>query len=160
HPRDDPAAAARKALSERRGACAPIAGFALTLIVDASVALKWYLDDEPHLDQARAIVSSGDPVIAPDLVIAEVCNAAWLGVRAGRIANRQMYAIARSLPRYFDLLVAGANLAERAVAVAEALDHPVYDCFYLALAEARGVRLVTADGRLVAKLRGTQWAAM
>jgi len=131
----------------------------VTLIVDASVALKWYLDDEPHLEEARAVVASGEALIAPDLVVAEVCNAVWLGVRAGRIGNHQMQAIARSLPRYFDVLVAGAILAERSVAIAEALDYPVYDCFYLALSEARGVRLVTDDSRLLAKLRGSSWAA-
>jgi predicted nucleic acid-binding protein len=41
--------------------------------------------------------------------------------------------------------------------IASQLDHPVYDCFYLALAEARDALLVTADRRLLRKLRGTPW---
>jgi predicted nucleic acid-binding protein len=35
------------------------------------------------------------------------------------------------------------------------LDHPAYDCLYLALALARDCRFVTADGRLVKKLAQT-----
>ena len=38
-----------------------------------------------------------------------------------------------------------------------ALDHPVYDCLYLALAEAEDARLVTADQRLLTRLRGSAW---
>ena len=131
----------------------------MTLIVDASVALKWYLDDEPHAPEARAILQAGESFIAPDIVIAEVCNAAWRGVRVGRISKPQAQSIARSLPRLFDEFVSGAALAERGVFIASELDHSVYDCFYLALAEARGVRLITADGRLLAKLGGSPWAA-
>lgn len=45
-------------------------------------------------------------------------------------------------------------LAPRAAALARELDHPVYDCFYLALAEAEGAALITADRRLVESVRG------
>jgi predicted nucleic acid-binding protein len=130
----------------------------LTLIVDASVALKWYLGDEPHAAEARAILDGGEDLIAPDIIIAEVCNAAWLGVRASRVGQRQAEAIARSLPGFFTVLVGGSGLAERGVAIAGQLDHPVYDCFYLALAEARDAALITADRRLLRKLRRSPWA--
>lgn len=129
----------------------------MSLIVDASVALKWYLSDEPHAANARAILDAGETLIAPDIVIAEVCNAAWRGVRAGRIDQTQARAIARSMPRLFGALVGGSALAERGVEIANRLDHAVYDCFYLALSEARDVPLITADGRLLRKLRGTLW---
>jgi predicted nucleic acid-binding protein len=46
------------------------------------------------------------------------------------------------------------------VAISRALDHPVYDCFYLALAEDRHATLVTADGRLLNRLQDTQWAPL
>lgn len=130
----------------------------MTLIVDASVALKWYLSEEPHAAEARAILASGESLIAPDIVIAEVCNAAWLGVRRGRLAQRQAEAVARSVAGLFDVLVGGSSLAERGLAIAGALDHPVYDCFYVALAEARGALFVTADTRLLRKVVNTIWA--
>lgn len=42
-------------------------------------------------------------------------------------------------------------LLESATALAIALDHPAYDCIYLALAESLSCDLVTADQRLSAK---------
>lgn len=131
----------------------------MTLIVDASVGLKWFLSDEPQSTEARAILDTGEALIAPDIVIAEVCNAAWRGVRAGRIRQMQAEAIARSLPGLFEVLIGGSVLAERAVVIAGHLDHAVYDCFYLALAEARDTLLVTADARFLSKLPKTVWAA-
>lgn len=131
----------------------------MTLIVDASVALKWFLDDEPYAPAARTLLHAGEPLLAPDLIVAEVCNAAWLGVRAARLRQPQAEMIARSLPPLFHMLVQSAALAERAVVIAGQLGHPVYDCFYLVLAETRGSILLTADARLLRKLRNTVWAA-
>lgn len=128
------------------------------MIVDASVALKWYLADEPHATEARAILQAGEPLIAPDIVIAETCNAAWRGARVGRINPRQAAEIAGSLPSMFGSLIGGSMLAVRATSIAIELDHAVYDCFYLALAEAMGIPVITADSRLLRKLRNTVWA--
>jgi hypothetical protein len=38
--------------------------------------------------------------------------------------------------------------------------HPVYDCFYLALAEQANASFVTADSRLFERLAGTPPAAL
>ena len=129
----------------------------MSLVVDASVALKWFLSEEPHADRALAVVQDGTPLIAPDLVIAEVCNAAWRSARLGRISQAQVDEIASSLPRFFDGLVGAATLAPRAVAIAGQLDHPVYDCLYVALVEAEQAALVTADAQLFGKVRATPW---
>jgi predicted nucleic acid-binding protein len=97
--------------------------------------------------------------IAPDMLIAEVCNGAWRSARLGRISHNQVNEIAGVLPRFFDALVGAPMLAPRAVAIAGELDHPVYDCLYVTLAEARQARFVTADRRLVERLRRTRWEA-
>jgi predicted nucleic acid-binding protein len=132
----------------------------VSLVVDASVALKWFLWDEPHSDRALAIVQKGGALIAPDLLVAEVCNAAWRSARLGRISQAQVVAIAAVLPHFFEALVRASDLAPPAAAIAGQLDQPFYDCLYLALAESEQTSLVTADMRLLNKLRSTPWARL
>ena len=99
----------------------------MSLVVDASVALKWFLSEEPHGGEALAILRDGAPPIAPDFLIAEVCNAAWRSARLGRISQAQLGEIAANLPRFFDALVSATGLAPRAVAIAARPDRPVYN---------------------------------
>lgn len=130
----------------------------MTLVVDASVALKWFLQEEGS-DHAAALLDRGDLLIAPDLILAEVCNAGWKAVRNGMARLEQLEIAAARLPVALDELVPLASLAVDAAAAAIALDHPVYDCFYLALAVQRDCQLITADRRLIARVARTAWSA-
>lgn len=126
-------------------------------IIDASVALKWFLAGESDADLALKIVADGKTLSAPDILVAEVCNAAWKSARLGRITQAHVDQIARSLPRFIERFVNSTLLAERAVTISAQLDHPVYDSLYLALSEREADRLITADARLLAKVQGTVW---
>lgn len=128
------------------------------IVVDASVAFKWFKDEEGSEAARELLLEHG--LSAPEIVIAEVLNAAWRAARIGAIEHEQLPAVARELPRCFSSLAPLVPLAARATEMARALDHPVYDCFYLALAERSDATLVTADGRLLARLQGTPWHAM
>ncbi len=130
----------------------------MTLVVDASVALKWFLEEDgsPH---AAALLMQPDLLIAPDLIVAEVCNAAWKAVRAGAMLPEQQDHAASRLAAVFDELVPMAPLARRVAELSRALDHPAYDCFYLVLSEERDARLVTADRTLLQRIGGTEWEA-
>jgi predicted nucleic acid-binding protein len=129
----------------------------MTLVVDASVALKWFVAEDGS-DVAVALLD-GEALIAPDLVLAEVCNAAWKSLRRGEIDHAQFDEVATDLTQVFQRLVTLDRLVRPAAALARDLDHPIYDCFYLALAEAEDAPLVTADRRLVAALGTTPLAA-
>jgi predicted nucleic acid-binding protein len=129
----------------------------VTLVVDASVALKWFLADEPDADRALAVLRGGGVLVAPDIILAEVCNAAWRSARLGRIARNQVKEIANALPRFFDRIAGSATLIARAVEIADQLDHPVYDSLYLSLAEMEQANVITADLHLIGKIRGTPW---
>jgi predicted nucleic acid-binding protein len=126
------------------------------LVVDASVALKWFIE-EAGSEAAAALLTGNASLIAPDLIIAEVCNAGWKAVRAGGMTPMQHDHAADRMALAFDELVPLAGLAPHAVALSRLLEHPVYDCFYLALARERDVQMVTADRRLVRRLAGTSW---
>jgi predicted nucleic acid-binding protein len=97
-------------------------------------------------------------MIAPDLVVAEVCNAGWKSLRRREIDAAQFDEIAADVSRAFVRLVSLDQLIRRATVIARELDHPIYDCLYLALAEAENVAMVTADRRLLAAVRGTALA--
>jgi predicted nucleic acid-binding protein len=129
----------------------------MTLVIDASVALKWFID-EAGSKEAEALLAASDLLIAPDLIVAEVCNAGWKAVRAGVMLPEQLDHAASRLAAAFDELVPLAPLARRACEMAQALHHPAYDCFCLALSERRGAVLVTADQRLLQRVDGTEWA--
>jgi predicted nucleic acid-binding protein len=46
----------------------------MILVIDASVALKWFVD-EPRRDQTRDVLGSDFDLVAPDLILVEVANA-------------------------------------------------------------------------------------
>ena len=126
----------------------------MSVVVDASVALRWFVDS-PGTDAALAVLGEQDPVIAPDLVVAEVSNVAWKLARAGRISEKHGSRIAEAVASCFSGLVANSRLSSRAYAMARVLDHSVYDCLYLALAEQEGTYVLTTDRRLAGKVAGT-----
>ncbi|HEY1934178.1 MAG TPA: type II toxin-antitoxin system VapC family toxin [Acetobacteraceae bacterium] len=131
----------------------------MTLVVDASVAFKWFVA-EAQSEAAEVLLTAGTTLLAPDLIFPEVCNVACLKVSRGEITADQAASIVDGLPELLDEVVPTRDLAARAFEIAGAVSHPAYDCFYLALAERRGVRLVTADRRLMSRMAGTRWAPL
>lgn len=69
-----------------------------------------------------------------------------------------MAIVAAQAGRLFHERISLDELSGRASELASLLDHPAYDCFYLALAEQRRAPVVTADRRFVAKTHGSRWA--
>jgi predicted nucleic acid-binding protein len=129
----------------------------MTLVVDASVAFKWFAQ-ENGTDRALVLLERGEPIVAPDLIIAEVCNAAWKSLRRGELTPAQFDAIVSDVTQPFSRLVPLEGLIRPAAALTRRLDHPIYDCLYLALADSEGVPVVTADQRLLAAVSGTSLA--
>ena len=119
----------------------------MILVVDASVATKWFFAEAGD-QSAREIAEGEDVLIAPDLIVAEVCNSAWKKVARAEASADRAREVAIALPRIFRELVPGEALAPRALDLAMVLRHPVYDCLYLALAELADGQLVTADKEL------------
>ena len=127
----------------------------MTLVVDASVVTKWVLAEDGS-DRANAL-RDAPRLIAPSLLAAEVGNALWKAVRRGDLTREDAIATLRSLLGPFDDLVPGEALHTRALELAIDLRHPIYDCFYLALAERENTPLVTADSRLLDAVKETSF---
>ena len=117
------------------------------LVVDASVAAKWALP-EPDSDRALALLARGEALLAPSLVAAEIGNAAWKRVRRGLLTRDQGLAATRIAVELISRIVPDTELYQPATAFAVDFGHPIYDCFYVALASREQSTLVTADARL------------
>lgn len=128
----------------------------MTCVVDASVACKWFFD-EPLSDEALVLAASHQTLLAPDLIVAECASVAWRRMRDGQVPLEQAEAFLKALPAWFERLVPSELLHETALRIARKLNHPVYDCMYIALAAHFGSKLVTTDSALARRVRGTLW---
>ncbi len=127
----------------------------MRLVVDASVAVKW-LVTEPDSDIARELAAGGDDLHAPRLMASEVANTLWRKTRSGEIMRGDAGAMLAWVPEMPVRWDADETVSADAVRLALALDHPVCDCVYLALAHRIGAVLVTADLRFVTALASTE----
>ncbi len=119
----------------------------MTLVVDASIVAKWVMDEDGS-DRALALRHEAG-LIAPSLIVSEVGNALWKAVRRGEVKNADAIAALGVAFGPFDALVPSEDLGVRALELAIALEHPVYDCVYLALAERERAPIITADRALL-----------
>jgi predicted nucleic acid-binding protein len=122
-----------------------------TLVIDASIAIKWVVEEE-GTDTAVALRQKAR-LIAPDLIVAECANILWKKVQRKELSKDEALIGARLLQSAELELVPARALMESATRLAIELGHPAYDCLYLALAVENGCRFVTADERLVDKIR-------
>jgi predicted nucleic acid-binding protein len=129
------------------------------ICVDASVAVKWVLDEESS-SEALALyhvaTTSREAVVAPPLLPIEVSNILF------RYARRQPGFTAADALRLFDAFLAFPveihnpdDLHRDAVAIAANHGLPAtYDAHYLALARGLGCDLWTDDRRLLRTVGG------
>ena len=120
------------------------------LVIDASVAIKWVIEED---GTAEALALRRQRLTAPDLLIPECANILWKKVRRNELSAEEAAFAGRLLANADIELAPTRPLMDAAMEIAVLLDHPAYDCMYLALAEQNDVTFVTADSRLISKGR-------
>ena len=73
----------------------------MTRVIDASIACKWYLDEDGSKEARTLLEEMGSPFIAPDIILAEVTNVLWLRLRRGEIGEAQATLAANHLADSF-----------------------------------------------------------
>jgi len=125
------------------------------VVVDASVAIKWLVAED---GSNRAETLLDHPLVVPDLLFAECANILWKKVRRGELSENEAAVAAETLEQAELSVISAQSYTRAATTIAVELDHPAYDGLYLAVAEAAGLRLVTADDRLIRRAHGTRYA--
>lgn len=128
-----------------------------TVVVDASVAAKWFLP-EPDAAAAVRLLDGRRRLVAPDLMRAEVGNIFW------KLCTRNLLAAdeaAEMLDHFLSMPLEihdSAFLLPAALEIAVATRRTVYDSLYLALAVELGATVVTADRRWANALKPGSFA--
>lgn len=123
------------------------------IVLDASVAVKWFVGGEPLVKEASAVLDhverAPDDFVVPELFMNEVLAVlAKLGDKA-RVTEAMMLVEELGIPRVGN----GHELLQAAAAVACDWGLSGYDATYVALARLSGAKWLTADARAAKKVR-------
>lgn len=126
-------------------------------VVDASVAVKWIIEEEGS-DRAERFLEGVGKIHAPKIILGEVANAIWKQVRRGAVGLDEALWNLDKFPIYINTLFEVDEMMVDALSMACALDHPVYDCIYMVGARHFDLPLVTSDARMVRKFSASPYA--
>ena len=124
-------------------------------VVDASVAVKWLVNGDDSVAADHLLTADYD-LYAPRLLVSEVGNALWRKARAGELKPGEVGAMAAAIVEMPLRWATDETICADASRLALALDRPIYDCLYLALAHRLAATLVTADMRFSNALAATE----
>ncbi len=127
----------------------------MSLVVDASVAVKWLVAEEDS-ESANRLAAGAEDLHAPRLMASEVADTLWRKARLGEIGRDRAGVLMAALTEMPVRWNVDETLCADAVRLALALDRPVYDCVYLALAHRVGAQVITADVRFANALAMTE----
>jgi predicted nucleic acid-binding protein len=128
------------------------------LVVDASVAAKWYLPENRGelTGQAIALLNKYEKsevqFVVPDLFYVEISSAIWKAVRARRVSREFGDQALLLLTQREFTTVPSLKLLDQAFQIAADHGRSVYDSLYVALAVQTNSQLITADERLANSL--------
>jgi len=125
-----------------------------SLVVDASVAAKWFLP-EVHSEDALRLLDKSYKLLVPDLLYSEVGNTLWKRVNKQELSQKQAAEIIEGLEELPLAAFSTRPLITVSLEIACRTGRTVYDSVYLALAAHHDCRLVTADRRFYNALRKT-----
>ena len=114
------------------------------LVVDASVAVKFVIDEDGR-EEAFSRVRAEPRLVSPDWLLIEAGNAVWRKCVNGAFDRQVAESLLAALPLFFDGLQPSAPLAAKALALSFDMNHWIYDCLYLATAIELDAPLLTAD---------------
>jgi predicted nucleic acid-binding protein len=116
------------------------------IVVDASVAVQW-VAKESTSELSMTLLTRPD-LIAPELLLTEAANALYRKVFVGDVSHAQAVAGLEFIRDRPSLLPVTVPVLSRAIELANEMNHAVYDCVYLTIAENSGGKLVTYDQEL------------
>ena len=127
----------------------------MSVVIDASIGIQWVIKEA---GSAQAVKLLDLSPIVPSLFFSECANILWKKVARKELSVVAARERAHVLSQVRLDVVSDVDLFVDALQLSCELQHPAYDCIYVALARLRKVPLVTADLRLVQRCQSAKQA--
>jgi predicted nucleic acid-binding protein len=125
------------------------------IVLDTSVVIKWFRQGEvlasPSLALRDAYLDGQIAVSAPSLLAYELANV--LRYKADLTPDQVQEAVQSLFDMGLELIPPSSSVMRRAIEIAHTCDTTVYDAAFAALAESLNAAFITADEKLVRKLK-------
>lgn len=120
------------------------------IILDASVIIKWFLQEEGSIAALKfkdAVIEERESIVVPDLILYEVTNV----LRFKKAVKEEI--ITEVIPFLFDIgleiIAPSKRLIQDALHLSFVTELSIYDSVYLALANEINAAFITADKRIL-----------
>ncbi len=126
-------------------------------VIDASVAVKWFLKHEIYALKANRLLESEQMLLVPDLIFPEIGSIVWKRVRKGEFPQEEAINIVSAIKLLGLQVHPSEALIVSAVKIACETGRTAYDSIYVALALQNDTVVVTADEKLRNGLQNTPY---
>ncbi len=127
------------------------------IIIDSSVALKWFFPEEEYSNEALKIkkdfAKKKITISVPMLLFYEVGNVLKSAVKSSRVSSHKAKRAYESFTHIEFIIYSSKELFKDAFEKANALDITFYDASYVVLAEYLRIPFYTADDKLLQKAK-------
>ncbi len=127
------------------------------VIVDASVAAKWFIPEDGSKDAAR-LLNGRRTLAAPELLPAELGNIIWKLTSRKILTPEEGSSIVEDFLKIPLEIYSHELLVSVALQIASLTKRTVYDSLYIALAVSIDGVVITADRRLVNGVADTEFS--
>ncbi len=126
----------------------------LRYVVDASIIVKWFSKFEQDVESSEKLLNShiegASMLVSSSLVLYEVCNALRFNPNFG---EKDVSRAVTNLLKLELELVDFSEVFEPAIELAFSYDITIYDAAYIAVSQTLHIPLITADYRLLPKIK-------
>jgi predicted nucleic acid-binding protein len=125
------------------------------VVLDTSVIIKWFRQGEVLASQAlvlrEAYLNGQITISAPSLLVYELANV--LRYKSDLTTSQVQEAVQSLFDMALEWILPSAAVMRRAVEIARIYETTIYDAAFVALAETSSATFITADERLVDRLK-------
>lgn len=125
------------------------------VVLDTSVIFKWFSTNEDNEDKALSLLSAHQDqkniILVPNLLLYELANA-WATKASLPLASIKTF-LKDLQDANLKIETVNFKLLEKAAIIAKKYKTSLYDAVYIALAKQKKCQLITADEKLVEKVK-------